>query len=169
MGNDTATHPCPFQVLPREMTLPLTFALPDPKRFELDDFPLHLPLELLGVDTCLKVLSAIMLEHKVRKRNCCLKVLSAIIQWLKIRKRFSPQPQVKSLLCFLFYRSSFRPTTTVPSPWQLFLLLLYRSSSSLTSTVPFPWWLLYFFLCVFLPPNLLLAQTPFFIQILIYY
>ena len=59
---------CPwtfYQVLPREMTLPLTFALPDPKRFELVDFPLHLPLELLGVDTCLKVLSAIMLEQKV--------------------------------------------------------------------------------------------------------
>jgi len=41
------------------------FALPDHTRFSLVDFPLHLPLELLGVDTCLKVLSCIMLEHKV--------------------------------------------------------------------------------------------------------
>ena len=54
-----------LEVLPREMTLPLTFALPDPKRFELVDFPLHLPLELLGVKTCLKVLSATMLEQKI--------------------------------------------------------------------------------------------------------
>ena len=29
------------------------------------DFPLHLPLELLGIDLCLDVLSAIILEQKV--------------------------------------------------------------------------------------------------------
>lgn len=29
------------------------------------DFPLHLPLELLGVETCLKVLTCILLEQKV--------------------------------------------------------------------------------------------------------
>lgn len=52
-------------VLPKELQLPLMFALPDNTRFGLVDFPLHLPLELLGVDTCLKVLTAIMLEHKV--------------------------------------------------------------------------------------------------------
>nr|XP_014294410.1 MAP kinase-activating death domain protein isoform X5 [Halyomorpha halys] len=44
---------------------PLTFALPDHTRFSLVDFPLHLPLELLGVDTCLNVLSLILLEHKL--------------------------------------------------------------------------------------------------------
>ncbi|KAK4886992.1 hypothetical protein RN001_003263 [Aquatica leii] len=43
----------------------LSFALPDHTRFSLVDFPLHLPLELLGVDTCLKVLTLILLEHKV--------------------------------------------------------------------------------------------------------
>ena len=48
-----------------ELHHPLVFALPDHTRFSLVDFPLHLPLELLGVDTCLKVLSCIMLEHKV--------------------------------------------------------------------------------------------------------
>ena len=47
------------------MQPPLLFALPDHTRFSLIDFPLHLPLELLGVDTCLKVLTAIMLEYKV--------------------------------------------------------------------------------------------------------
>lgn len=43
----------------------LVFALPDHTRFTLIDFPLHLPLELLGVDTCLKVLTLILLENKV--------------------------------------------------------------------------------------------------------
>lgn len=54
-----------MNVLPKDLQAPLLFALPDHTRFSLVDFPLHLPLELLGVDTCLKVLSAIMLEHKV--------------------------------------------------------------------------------------------------------
>ncbi|XP_038049379.1 MAP kinase-activating death domain protein-like isoform X3 [Patiria miniata] len=44
---------------------PMVFALPDHTRFSLADFPLHLPLELLGVDTCLRVLTLIMLENKV--------------------------------------------------------------------------------------------------------
>ncbi|KAK4472012.1 hypothetical protein MN116_005388, partial [Schistosoma mekongi] len=43
----------------------LVFALPDKTRLTLIDFPLHLPLELLGMETCLKVLTAIMLEQKV--------------------------------------------------------------------------------------------------------
>lgn len=47
---------------------PLAFALPDHTRFSLVDFPLHLPLELLGIDTCLYVLSIILLENKVSKR-----------------------------------------------------------------------------------------------------
>lgn len=52
-------------VLPKELRPPLLFALPDHTRFTLVDFPLHLPLELLGVDTCLKVLMCIVLENKV--------------------------------------------------------------------------------------------------------
>ena len=52
-------------VLPRDLQPALVFALPDHTRFSLVDFPLHLPLELLGVEMCLKVLSLIMLEHKV--------------------------------------------------------------------------------------------------------
>ncbi|XP_049575150.1 MAP kinase-activating death domain protein isoform X10 [Syngnathus scovelli] len=53
------------EVLPHEMKRPLTFALPDNSRFSMVDFPLHLPLELLGVDACLQVLSCVLLEHKV--------------------------------------------------------------------------------------------------------
>ncbi|XP_072615009.1 MAP kinase-activating death domain protein isoform X38 [Vulpes vulpes] len=54
-----------IEVLPQELQQALTFALPDPSRFTLVDFPLHLPLELLGVDACLQVLTCILLEHKV--------------------------------------------------------------------------------------------------------
>ncbi|KAM8813916.1 MAP kinase-activating death domain protein isoform 33-T38 [Rhynchonycteris naso] len=54
-----------IEVLPQELQQALTFALPDPSRFTLVDFPLHLPLELLGVDACLQVLACILLEHKV--------------------------------------------------------------------------------------------------------
>ncbi|XP_077941945.1 MAP kinase-activating death domain protein isoform X35 [Gasterosteus aculeatus] len=53
------------EVLPHELKRALTFALPDNSRFSMVDFPLHLPLELLGVDACLQVLSCILLEHKV--------------------------------------------------------------------------------------------------------
>ncbi|CAL8244402.1 unnamed protein product [Lota lota] len=53
------------EVLPQQLKRPLTFALPDNSRFCMVDFPLHLPLELLGVDACLQVLSCILLEHKV--------------------------------------------------------------------------------------------------------
>ncbi|XP_068433395.1 MAP kinase-activating death domain protein isoform X6 [Clinocottus analis] len=53
------------EVLPNELKRALTFALPDNSRFSMVDFPLHLPLELLGVDACLQVLSCILLEHKV--------------------------------------------------------------------------------------------------------
>ncbi|XP_030650292.1 MAP kinase-activating death domain protein [Chanos chanos] len=53
------------EVLPHELQPTLTFALPDSSRFCMVDFPLHLPLELLGVDSCLQVLTCILLEHKV--------------------------------------------------------------------------------------------------------
>ncbi|XP_065070766.1 MAP kinase-activating death domain protein-like isoform X2 [Rhopilema esculentum] len=53
------------ELLPRHIQPPLTFALPEKSRFSMLDFPLHLPLELLGVDTCLKVLTCILLENKV--------------------------------------------------------------------------------------------------------
>ncbi|XP_043192197.1 MAP kinase-activating death domain protein-like isoform X2 [Amphibalanus amphitrite] len=54
-----------LELLPPELHRPLTFALPDHTRFSLIDFPLHLPLELLGVDVCLEVLTLIILEYKL--------------------------------------------------------------------------------------------------------
>lgn len=62
------------EVLPHELQPALTFALPDPSRFTLVDFPLHLPLELLGVDACLQVLTCILLEHKVGREVLSLKL-----------------------------------------------------------------------------------------------
>ena len=53
------------EILPRSLQPPIVFALPDHTRFALVDFPLHLPLELLGVETCVKVLTLILLEHKI--------------------------------------------------------------------------------------------------------
>ena len=44
---------------------PSIIAIPDSTRLSLLDFPLHLPLELLGIDLCLEVLTAILLENKV--------------------------------------------------------------------------------------------------------
>lgn len=54
-----------MEILDSESHAPFVFALPDHTRFSLADFPLHLPLELLGIDTCLKVLTLIVLENKV--------------------------------------------------------------------------------------------------------
>lgn len=53
------------EIMPTSLKQPLLFALPDQTRFSLIDFPLHLPLELLGVQTCLQVLTCILLENKV--------------------------------------------------------------------------------------------------------
>lgn len=43
----------------------MLFALPDHTRFDLVDFPLHLPLELLGADICIQVITLILLENKI--------------------------------------------------------------------------------------------------------
>lgn len=49
----------------------LIFSTPEHSRFPLIDFPVHIPLELLGVETCLKVLTCILMEHKV----CTVKLM----------------------------------------------------------------------------------------------
>ncbi|VBB34660.1 unnamed protein product [Acanthocheilonema viteae] len=54
-----------LEVLPSNILPTFEFALPDHTRFSFVDFPLHLPLELLGIDTAMKVMAAIMLESKV--------------------------------------------------------------------------------------------------------
>lgn len=56
-----------LEVLPRDVMPIIEFALPDHTRFTLMDFPLHLPIEMLDVDTVIRILTAIMLEYKV---NC---------------------------------------------------------------------------------------------------
>ena len=47
----------------------LTLAYPDTSRFPLVDFPLHLPVDLLGPKTLIEVLTIVLLEQKVRP--CC--------------------------------------------------------------------------------------------------
>lgn len=54
-----------LEVLPQDLKPPFCLALPDHTRLSFVDFPLHLPLELLGVETCLKVLTCILLEQKL--------------------------------------------------------------------------------------------------------
>ena len=60
----------------------LLFAFPDPTRFSLCDFPIHLPLELLGVDLSVQVLTLIMLEKKVIIHSRDLNALSLSIMAL---------------------------------------------------------------------------------------
>ena len=57
----------------------LLFAFPDETRFNLCDFPIHLPLELLGVDLSLQVITLIMLERKVIIHSRDLNALSLSI------------------------------------------------------------------------------------------
>jgi len=57
----------------------LIFALPDPTRFGLCDFPLHLPLELLGVDLALQVMTIILLERKVLLHSRDMNALSLCV------------------------------------------------------------------------------------------
>lgn len=59
-------------MLPSNILPTFEFALPDHTRFSFVDFPLHLPLELLGIDTAMKVMAAVMLESKVEIYNCNL-------------------------------------------------------------------------------------------------
>ncbi|VDM95490.1 unnamed protein product [Thelazia callipaeda] len=54
-----------LEVLPMNVSQAFEFALPDHTRFSFVDFPLHLPFELLGIDTTIKVMAALMLESKV--------------------------------------------------------------------------------------------------------
>ena len=54
-----------LELLPQKLHPAISFAFPDAKRFSLVDFPIHLPLELLGVEIFLKVLTCILLEQKV--------------------------------------------------------------------------------------------------------
>ncbi|VEL22200.1 unnamed protein product [Protopolystoma xenopodis] len=51
--------------------------MPDKTRLSLTDFSLHLPMELLGVEQCLRVLICLMLEQKANYfRGPCMYVLN---------------------------------------------------------------------------------------------
>ncbi|OQV14717.1 MAP kinase-activating death domain protein [Hypsibius exemplaris] len=58
-----------LDLLPLQTSHHIRFGFPDRTRFPLVDFPLHLPFELLGVDTGLRVLTCILLENKVLLRS----------------------------------------------------------------------------------------------------
>uniref|UniRef100_A0A3Q3GT97 MAP kinase-activating death domain protein n=1 Tax=Labrus bergylta TaxID=56723 RepID=A0A3Q3GT97_9LABR len=105
----------------------LTFALPDNSRFAMVDFPLHLPLELLGVDACLQVLSCVLLEHKVilqsRDYNALsMSVMAFVAMIYPLEYMFPVIPllptcmasaeQVKPVICvpasFFLYKADFK-------------------------------------------------------------
>ncbi|VDK76803.1 unnamed protein product [Dibothriocephalus latus] len=67
---------------PSEFGEPVIFALPDKNRFSLVDFPLHLPLQLLGVQKFLKVLFAVLLEQKVLLQSSHCSRLTACVMSL---------------------------------------------------------------------------------------
>lgn len=73
-----------LELLPQELHPAISFAFPDAKRFSLVDFPIHLPLELLGVEIFLKVLTCILLEQKVKcEINLFLKLMDCF-EWFSI-------------------------------------------------------------------------------------
>lgn len=82
-----------LEILSPTVHEPLLFALPDHTRFSLVDFPLHLPLELLGKPMTFLIpeISEFKLKHILRNRiaiiagvETCLKVLTLIILENKI-------------------------------------------------------------------------------------
>ena len=68
-----------LEVVDRRYGPLLIFALPDLTRLSLCDFPIHLPLELLGVDLALQVLTLVLLERKVCLHSRDLNSLSLCV------------------------------------------------------------------------------------------
>ncbi|VDN97198.1 unnamed protein product [Rodentolepis nana] len=54
-----------LKLFPEEIEPPLIFAMPDKNRLSLVDFSFYIPMELLGIQNCLKVILAVLLEQKV--------------------------------------------------------------------------------------------------------
>ncbi|KAF8571333.1 hypothetical protein P879_00767 [Paragonimus westermani] len=54
-----------LSVQPKSMMKPMIFALPDKSRLPLVDFPLHLPIQSLGIARTLRILVCLLLEQKV--------------------------------------------------------------------------------------------------------
>ena len=68
-----------LEVVDRRFGPLLLFAFPDQTRFSLCDFPLHLPLELLGVELTLQLVTLILLERKILLHSRDLNALSLSI------------------------------------------------------------------------------------------
>ncbi|KAG5452413.1 MAP kinase-activating death domain protein, variant 3 [Clonorchis sinensis] len=73
-------------VQPKALMKPLVFALPDKSRLPLVDFPLHLPIQLLGISRTLRILVCLLLEQKVvlqssdyNKLSICVLALTALL------------------------------------------------------------------------------------------
>ncbi|TGZ72448.1 hypothetical protein CRM22_002086 [Opisthorchis felineus] len=73
-------------VQPKALMKPLVFALPDKSRLPLVDFPLHLPIQLLGISRTLRILVCLLLEQKVvlqssdyNKLSICVLALIALL------------------------------------------------------------------------------------------
>ncbi|XP_063927974.1 MAP kinase-activating death domain protein isoform X3 [Zophobas morio] len=116
---------------------PLIFALPSHTRFSLVDFPLHLPLELLGVETCLKVLTIILLENKVvfqsRDYNAlCMSVMAFVTMIYPLEYMFPVIPLLPTCM------SCAEQLLLAPTPYVIGLpasFLMYKKNFKLPDDV----------------------------------
>ncbi|KYB27812.1 MAP kinase-activating death domain protein-like Protein [Tribolium castaneum] len=125
------------EVLSPSVYEPLIFALPSHTRFSLADFPLHLPLELLGVETCLKVLTIILLENKVvfqsRDYNAlCMSVMAFVTMIYPLEYMFPVIPMLPTCM------SCAEQLLLAPTPYVIGLpasFLMYKKNFKLPDDV----------------------------------
>lgn len=75
-----------LSIHPKDIMKPLLFAQPEKSRLSLFDFPLHLPIQLLGVARALRILVCLLMEQKVvlqssdyNKLSICVLALVTLI------------------------------------------------------------------------------------------
>lgn len=135
-----------LSVLPSDIRTAFLLALPDHTRLSLVDFPLHLPLELLGVETCLKVLTCILLEQKLvmqsRDYNALsMSVMAFVTMIYPLEYMFPVIPLLPScmnsaeqvchprLICFLSFIRGDPIPSSPPPPLFLLIQITIRSSN----------------------------------------
>ncbi|OAF71711.1 Connecdenn 2 [Intoshia linei] len=83
-----------MDLLPQSIGNTLVFASPDITRFELIDFPFHIPFELIGVEKCITILKLILFEQKIifksRDYNTLTMTITAFINMLSPMKYMFP-------------------------------------------------------------------------------
>jgi len=137
--------PCPvpgrtkveLEIMPPKVRGPMLFALPDHTRLTLIDFPLHLPLELLGVETCLQVLTCVLLEHKVALQSkdynaLSMSVMAFVTMIYPLEYMFPVIPLLPS------YMSSAEQLLLAPTPFLIGLpssFFKYRTGFTLPNDV----------------------------------